>query len=101
MGIQSISREHKVIAESKSINSKAWTKDRIVGLSICLLALASSIYFPGAGFLVFLPLQSRLGKYRKFTLYTLVLLEVVHLVTALGTIYGPLISHVGPSVKES
>ena len=90
-----------MIAESKSINSKAWTKDRIAGLSICLLALASSIYFPGAGFLVFLPLQSRLGRYRKFTLYTLVFLEVAYLLTAIGTSYGPLISHVGPAIKES
>ncbi len=90
-----------MIAESKSINTNAWTKDRVAALSLCVLAVAASIYFPGAGFLVFLPAQSRLGKYKKFTIYTLVFLEVVYLVTALGTTYGPLMSNVGPSIQEN
>ena len=90
-----------MIAESKSLNAKAWTKDRIVALSLCLVTVAASIYFPGAGFLVFLPMQSRLAKYKKFTLYTLVFLEIVYLVTALGTTYGQLTSNVGPSIQEN
>lgn len=86
--------------KSKPVSSKSWTRNRTAGLAVSGLSIAASIYFPGAGFLIFFALQKRLDKYRKFTLVTLIVLELIYIVTALGTMFGPVIGHVGTEDQE-
>ena len=75
-------------------------KSNMTKLLASLLSLAASAYFPGTGFLLYLLYQDRLGKYKRFTLVALVAVQFIHIIAFLGTAYGPLISHVGPSVTE-
>jgi hypothetical protein len=85
--------------KTKPVSSKSWTRNRRVGFAISLISIAASAYFPGAGFVVFFALQKRLDQYKRLTVIALIVLELIYLVTALGTLFGPVIGHVGPVEK--
>jgi hypothetical protein len=80
----------KVLADKKDFK----------GIVVSLISIAASICFPGTGFLFYFIFRDHLGKHKRSTIITLCILQVVHLLTFLGTAYGPLISHVGPAVRE-
>ena len=61
--------------------------------------LAASIYFPGTGFLLYFLIKNRMESYKGFTMVALCVIQFIHILTFLGSTYGPLISHVGPEVK--
>lgn len=68
---------------------------RRFALALSGAAVLLSAFFPGLGFLVYLAAKDRLGNLRNGTLIVLVVLEVAYLITAVGTMYGPIISTVG------
>jgi hypothetical protein len=68
---------------------------RVRPLAFSIAAIALSALFPGLGFLVYLGARGRLSNLRKGTLIILVVLEAAYLITALGTMYGPVISTIG------
>jgi hypothetical protein len=80
---------------SKPVNTSSWTSNRAVGLTLSVFAMAASMYFPGAGFPLFFAFQNRLDRYKRRTVITLIVLELIYLVTALGTVFGPVIGKVG------
>lgn len=75
-------------------------KSNLTRLLSSLVSIAASAYFPGTGFLLYLLYHGRLGKYKRFTFVALVAIQLIYIITFLGTAYGPLISHVGPAVTE-
>lgn len=79
-------------------DSDSWPIQRVVGLVLSLSALALSVYFQGTGFLVLVAFQKRLDKYKRFTIISLIAIQSLQSLTYLGSEYGPIISHVGPSV---
>jgi len=69
------------------------TKNKVVAIALFLLCTISSVYFPGAGFLVYFPTKRFLAAHRRVTVITLMVIEVAHFLTAIGTQFGPILSH--------
>ena len=66
--------------------------------AIAIAAVAGSIFFPGVGLVIYVFLQKHLGRFRRATLITLIVIESSQVVAALGTLYGPVIGHVSEAV---
>jgi hypothetical protein len=79
-----------------AVNQKS---ERRFALVLSGAAVLLSAFFPGLGFLVYLAARGRLSNLRKGTLIVLVVLEVAYLITALGTMYGPVISTIGAATS--
>lgn len=76
-----------------SKSQKDW-KSKIVTLLIAFTAIGGSLYFPGLGFLVYLALQKYLTARSKLVLVILAVIEVFQFLTAMGSFYGPVVSHI-------
>jgi glycopeptide antibiotics resistance protein len=89
-GLQSEIRESaKTESNSRILRGLAW-----------LAALGGSIFFPGLGFLIYIAAAKVLGSNKKVLFVILTIIELSQLLTALGTNFGPLVSHVGPPIRE-
>jgi glucose dehydrogenase len=81
-------------------NAKTESNIRILRGLAWLAAIGGSMFFPGLGFLIYVGAVKVLGNNKKILFVILTITEMAQLLTALGTNFGPLVSHVGVSIRE-
>jgi hypothetical protein len=60
------------------------------------VSMVFSIYYPGLGFLVYIPFERYFGAWSRRALVCLIIIQVFQTLTAIGTAYFPIISAIGP-----
>lgn len=73
--------------------------NRIFAAVLIFIYAGLSIYFPGAGFLAYFMTQRFVATHRRIALVTLTAIELAQLLTAIGTQFGPIISHSWPATR--